>query len=177
MLILQHLEWRYCSNIGACRGTYASAHPRQACGFSPPTDEIRRRALVHALGVSPFLSNEDRLVRGLPLPTHPLPNEETVCGVCDSCEQDDLDAPPTRCMLWRSTTPPLWVCAMHNARRMLPPLRVSCVLHLHVCLVISREGELQYVSLFWLSRSYTLVRSTPSRHSLQLALGGPLLLK
>ena len=45
---------------------------------------------------------------------------------------------------------------------------VSCVLHLHVCLVISREGEFQYVSLFWLSRSYTLVRSTPSRHSLQL---------
>ena len=45
---------------------------------------------------------------------------------------------------------------------------VSCVLHLHVCLVISWEGELQYVLLFGLSHSYTLVCSTPSCHSLQL---------
>ena len=65
--------------------------------------------LLHA-----WLSNDDRLDRGIPLYTHPLPYEHTTHGVCDFCEEDDLDAPPHQCKLWPSTTPHRWVCAHHK---------------------------------------------------------------
>ena len=79
---------------------------------SPSTDEARM-AMWDDIAEG-WISHEERLEQGLPLHVRKLECEETIWGVCDFCEQDDLDAPPHTCTLWRSTTPGRWVCAEHK---------------------------------------------------------------